>query len=128
MDTSPVSLDVLDEITTEPEAPSWLLPEARCNDPPDAVTALPPLTCTEPPMSSSLSPNEWPPVKTISPPLPPSVSSELRPDPADMAMLPPAEASLLELPAAICTSPPAAPESPETNRIEPGFPSVEGPV
>ena len=46
----------------------------------------------------TLSPNEWPPIMTIDPPFPPSTLFELRPEPADTAMLPPKEATSLESP------------------------------
>ena len=62
------------------------------------------------------------------PPLPPFASSGLNPDPADMVMLPPSEASSLTLPEAIWIEPPATPPLPVATRIDPGVPSAEVPV
>ena len=62
------------------------------------------------------------------PPLPPSALSGLNPEPADMAMPPPSEASSLALPEAIWIEPPAAPPLPVAAWINPGVPPAEVPV
>ena len=64
----------------------------------------------------------------ILPLLPPSASSGLNPEPADMAMPPPSEASSLALPEAIWIEPPAAPPSPVAAWIDPGVTQAEVPV
>ena len=63
----------------------------------------------------------------MSPPSPPLPPSEPEPEPAGTEMLLSAKPSLLAFPEAILTAPAAAPRSPNSNRMEPGFPSAEVP-